>query len=311
MVGSVDDEVDLRPWLSLPAAPRAHVSRDDRDAERAPNLVEYKKKRIFDIIQIGNTEDVPSRMFDWFIVAVIILNILSRKGKVGKTRSVTEARPDVDFFQSRDEIPISDSIDKLSIQLAMVLLVYLATFLAAWGLTSGISALSEGLANTLNALIWGFNFIIGSALAVLTRVLLEKGKKAGIMTRQYQNNYLLNRISGFFFDIMICAGIASINIEDLSGLWVPFLLLAVAGGIATWLHLAFVCRAVYKDYYYEGLISMFGMMTGTISSGVLLLREIDPDLATPAAGNLVTGSTFGILLGEGPLGIDLTGLHVL
>ena len=35
-----------------------------------------KKKRIFDIIQIGNTEDLPSRAFDWFIVAVIILNIL-------------------------------------------------------------------------------------------------------------------------------------------------------------------------------------------------------------------------------------------
>ena len=34
------------------------------------------KKRIFDIIQIGNKEDVPSRAFDIFISAVIILNIL-------------------------------------------------------------------------------------------------------------------------------------------------------------------------------------------------------------------------------------------
>ena len=42
---------------------------------------------------------------------------------------------------------------------------------------------------------------------------------------------------------------------------------------------------------------MFGMLTGTISSGVLLLREIDPDLATPAANNLITGSSFGIVLG--------------
>ena len=42
---------------------------------------------------------------------------------------------------------------------------------------------------------------------------------------------------------------------------------------------------------------MYGMMTGTISSGVLLLRELDPDLKTPAANNLVLGSTFGILLG--------------
>ncbi|WP_303834877.1 ion transporter [Ruminococcus flavefaciens] len=33
------------------------------------------KKRIFDIIQIGNRDDLPSRLFDYFIVAVILLNI--------------------------------------------------------------------------------------------------------------------------------------------------------------------------------------------------------------------------------------------
>lgn len=33
------------------------------------------KKRIFDIIQIGNRNDLPSRLFDYFIVAVILLNI--------------------------------------------------------------------------------------------------------------------------------------------------------------------------------------------------------------------------------------------
>ena len=97
----------------------------------------------------------------------------------------------------------------------MILLVYLATYLTAWGLTSGIAALSPGLAKTVNTLIWGFNFIIGSALAILLRVLLERGKRSGLIRRQYQNNYLLNRLSGFFFDVMIVAGIASINLEDL------------------------------------------------------------------------------------------------
>ena len=231
------------------------------------------------------------------IVGVVILNIWSRKGLVPSSREGKEAVQDVDFFQSRDEIPVSDSIDKLSVQLAMVLLVYLATYLLTRGITSGISALSEGLANTLNTLLWGFNFIIGSALAILLRVLLEKGKRSGLIRRQYQNNYLLNRISGFFFDIMIVAGIASINPEDIRGLWLPFLLMAVVGAVVTWLHLRFVCAKVYPDYYREGLISMYGMMTGTISSGVLLLREIDPDLATPAANNLITGSSFGIILG--------------
>ena len=231
------------------------------------------------------------------IVGVVILNILSRKGKIGRTRSAAVEQPDAAFFQSRDEIPISDSIDKLSVQFAMILLVYLVTYLTAWGLTSGISAVSAGLAKTVNTLIWGFNFIIGSALAMLLRVLLERGKRSGLIRRQYQNNYLLNRLSGFFFDIMIVAGIGSINLEDIRGLWLPFLLLVIFGAVVTWVHLSIVCRAVYPDYYYEGLISMYGMLTGTISSGVLLLREIDPDLATPAANNLVVGSSFGIVLG--------------
>ncbi len=35
------------------------------------------KRRIFDIIQIGNKDDLISRSFDWFIVIIIILNILT------------------------------------------------------------------------------------------------------------------------------------------------------------------------------------------------------------------------------------------
>ncbi len=230
-------------------------------------------------------------------VGVIILNVLRKKGRIEAFSGEAEEDYDASYFHSKDEIPVSESVDKLSVQLAMVVLVYLATFLVTHGITSGIASLSEGLAGTVNTLLWGFNFIIGSALAILLRVILEKMKKKGIILRQYQNNYLLNRLSGAFFDIMIVAGIASIDIEDIRGLLLPFLLLTVIGGIVTWFHLSWVCKAVYPDYYYEGLISMFGMLTGTISSGVLLLREIDTGLTTPAANNLITGSSFGILLG--------------
>lgn len=231
------------------------------------------------------------------VVGVIILNYLARKNLIRKSSGTKSEDMTIGFYQDKNEIPVSDSIDKFSIQISMVIIVYLITFLAAWGITSGLSAISEGLAKTLNSLIWGFNFIIGAAIAMLVRVLMNAAMKKGIIERQYQNNYLLNRISGFFFDIMIVAGIASINLADLEGLWVPFILLVAAGAVVTWIHLSFVCKKVYKNYYYEGLISMYGMLTGTISSGVLLLREVDPDLATPAANNLVIGSSFGIILG--------------
>jgi ESS family glutamate:Na+ symporter len=179
----------------------------------------------------------------------------------------------------------------------MVVIVYLITFAVTAGITSGIAALSEGLAGTVNTLLWGFNFIIGSALAILLRVILDKFKDKGTIRRPYQDNYLLNRLSGAFFDIMIVAGIGTINIEDIRGLVLPFILLVIFGTITTWFHLRWVCKAVYGDYYYEGLISMYGMLTGTISSGILLVREIDPQLETPAANNLIVGSSFGILLG--------------
>ncbi|MGI5937038.1 MAG: hypothetical protein ACOX7I_09645 [Oscillospiraceae bacterium] len=232
------------------------------------------------------------------IVGIIALNILIRRGKLKKVaHEDLSGSATVDTFQDEGEIPISESIDKFSIQAALVIIVYLFTYLATKGLTELFSALSSALADTINSLLWGFNFIIGSVLAILTRILLQKLRRSKVMTRQYQNNYLLSRISGLAFDLMIVAGIASIELRELTGLWVPFILMSIAGGAVTWFYLVWVCRHVYKGYFYEGLMSMYGMMTGTISSGILLLREIDPNYETPAANNLVVGSSFAIVFG--------------
>lgn len=232
------------------------------------------------------------------IVGVIMLNVLAKKKKINPKKNREENDDlSVGYFQDKNELPVSDSVDRLSVQFALVLLVYLLTYLVTKGIAAGVSSVSEGLAGTVNTLLWGFNFIVGSAVGMFVRALLNKARKSKIIEYQYQNNYLLNRLSGFFFDIMIVAGIAAINIEELNGLWVPFILLSIAGAVFTWLFLWVVCRKVYKDYYYEGLISMYGMLTGTIGSGILLLREIDPDFATPAANNLVVGSSFAIIFG--------------
>ena len=231
------------------------------------------------------------------VIGVIILNILRKRGDIEVSENDGHEQNGADYFHADEHSDVSESIDKLSVQLAMIILVYLATYAATAGLTGGIAKISEGLAGTVNTLLWGFNFIIGSALAILLRVILESLRKKGTIRRRYQDNYLLNRLSGAFFDIMIVAGIGCIDIEDIRGLVLPFVLLVAAGTVVTWFHLRWVCKAVYSDYYYEGLISMYGMLTGTISSGVLLVREIDPQLETPAANNLVVGSSFGILLG--------------
>ena len=122
-------------------------------------------------------------------------------------------------------------------------------------------------------------------------------KKLKLMQHQYQNNYLLSRISGLAFDAMIISGIASIDFNDISGLWLPFILTITVGTFVTFVYLKIMCKIVYKGYEEEGFISMFGMLTGTISSGILLVREVDPNFKTPAANNLVSGSGMGIAFG--------------
>ncbi len=233
------------------------------------------------------------------VVGVISLNVLHRKGKIKhvKEKDYVSGSVTVDTFQDKNEIPISESVDKLSMQMAIVFLVYLLTYLLTKGIVMLLEATAPGVANTVGSLLWGFNFIVGSMIALLVRVLCGKLRKRGVMKHQYQNSYLLNRVSGLAFDLMIVAGIASIDIGDLSGHWLPFTLMAVLGGIVTYVYLYFVCKKLYPQYPYEAFYSMFGMLTGTISSGILLLREVDPELKTPASNNLVTGSSFGIVFG--------------
>ena len=50
---------------------KSEYMKKSADMKKSANL----KKRIFGIIQIGNKEDLPSRLFDYFIVAVIFANI--------------------------------------------------------------------------------------------------------------------------------------------------------------------------------------------------------------------------------------------
>ena len=233
------------------------------------------------------------------IMGVVYINILNRKKKLVRVKDKRNISGSVtvDTYQHENEIPIAESIDKFSIQVALVGMVYLMTFLLTLGIESLAGLVSEGLKNTVASFVWGFNFILGSLVAIVVRSCITGLRKTKLMTRQYQNNYLLSRISGLAFDLMIITGIASINIDDLKGYWVPFILLAVIGGVVTFLYLKIMCNKIYPNYKYEAFLGMFGMLTGTISSGVLLLREIDPEFETPASNQLVVGSSFGIAFG--------------
>ena len=229
------------------------------------------------------------------VIGVIMLNVLRRKNMIRLPEGGQSNKRTVVEDEAKNSVPVS--LDALSLQVGIVALIYFATYWVSLGLTSAITAIAPSAEGTVSQLIWGFNFIIGSALGLLFRFVTGRVRRDANGDERERANESLNRISGICFDYMIIAGIASIKLEDIRSLWVPFLLMTVLGGAVTWLYLKKICKRVYPDYYSQGLIAMFGMLTGTISSGVLLLREIDPELSTPAANQLLVGSGFAIILG--------------
>ena len=86
---------------------------------------------------------------------------------------------------------------------------------------------------------------------------------------------------------MVVAGIAAIRIEVLEGYWPILLILGVVGLFSTYFYNRFVARKLFPEYTEEQFLMMYGMLTGTASTGIILLREIDPEYKTPAADNLV------------------------
>lgn len=232
------------------------------------------------------------------IVGVIYLNFLKRKGKLkSQEQRIADNTLDVNIY-AEDEAPLCESVDKLTIQFGFVVGLYVITYLAIFGLSYlSVNYLGNFGKNTVDPLLWGFNFLIGSVVALIAKLVVSFLRKKKIMNYTYINNYMMSRISGMFFDVMIVAGIAAIDWQDLEGLLWPLVIICTVGGIVTFFYLKFICKRIFPDYEYEGFFSMFGMLTGTASTGMILLREIDPNYETPAANNLVLQQVPAIAFG--------------
>ena len=222
------------------------------------------------------------------IGGVIYLNILKRKGKI-KIETAADKKLKPEDVESENEIPMQESIDKLTIQVALIAVAYMLTY--------GAMQLLGTLLPGMRSVIFGFNFLIGVLMTTLIKAVLNLFKKAKLIKREYTNDFLMTRTSNFFFDVMVVAGIAAIRLSVLEQYWGIMLVLGVVGLVITFLYNIFVAKVLFKDYSNEQFLMMYGMLTGTASTGVILLREIDSDFKTPAADNLVYQNFPAIVFG--------------
>lgn len=233
---------------------------------------------------------------------VIYIAMLKRKCSpkvISRIESLND-EDELDYKADAREIPLSDSVDKLTIQFAIVFLAYTITYgvitvLSRLCVNSGINLLSD----TVNNLIWGFNFIFATLGGMLIKAILGGLEKKKVIKRKYTNNMMLERVSGLMFDVMVVAALACIDLSAFKEpkFIIPLVVMCLVGAIATYIYDKHVCDRLFPEYNDEAFLSLYGMLTGTASTGVILLREIDPHYKTPACKNLIFQPLWTVILG--------------
>ena len=222
------------------------------------------------------------------IGGVIHLNFLKKRGRI-KQAEQNEAALRSEQIQSENEIPMQESMDKMTVQIALIFGAYLLTYLLMYGL----GLLLPGM----KSVIYGFNFLLGVLSAALVKLGMGWLKRKHVIRKEYANTFLMTRASNFFFDVMVVAGIAAIRFGVLQTYWGVILIMGVTGLLITYAYNRIVAKTLFKDYPEEQFLMMYGMLTGTASTGVILLREIDGDFRTPAVDNMVYQNFPAIVFG--------------
>lgn len=234
-----------------------------------------------------------------FLVAglfgVFMLNYFVRKYKipVARLNQIKGLQTKELSISSVQEI---NFFDMLTVQFVWIAIIYLATFIVMQG--AGILlSLFGTIGETIASLVKGFNFLFGILLAMFFKKIILFFSRRGHRAEPLLDSYLLNNISSLFFNIMITASIMAISIQAIRKYWELLLVVAIVGAFTTYFFTIWLGRRMFLNNTTHYILAMFGMLTGTASTGLALLRGIDPDLKTDVAKNLVLGSAVAAPLG--------------
>jgi ESS family glutamate:Na+ symporter len=182
----------------------------------------------------------------------------------------------------------NEAIDSFSFHAAAVVFTYLLSYLLLLGLTKLLSfAGKAGMDLATN--LWGINFIFSSVTAIVVRKIVVLLKVDYVL-----ENETLSRLAGFSVDFMVAGSIAAISLVFVAEFWFPILLMSTVCGLMTIIVIPWLCSRMFHDYRFERMLMIYGVSTGTLSTGLALLRVMDPEFKTSVASDymLSAGLTF-------------------
>lgn len=229
------------------------------------------------------------------IVGVILLNFYVRKYKMPVERLNT-----LRGLQNREitftNIKEISFFDTLTVQVTFIAVAYTITFVVMKYTIIGLSFLGP-VGDTIASLVRGFNFLFGILVALVIKQVLQALNRRGHRAVELVDHFTMMNITSFAFTVMITSSVMAISLDAVKGYWELLLTISILGALATLWFCTWLGRKVFKLNTEHYILGMFGMMTGTASTGLALLRGVDPNLDTDVGKNLVLGSAIATPLG--------------
>ena len=235
------------------------------------------------------------------VVGVILLNYYVRKYdlNVERLRTLKGLQNRSITFTNVQEI---NFFDTLTVQVAFIAVAYATTFVVMHFTIAGLGYLGT-VGATIASLVRGFNFLFGILVALVIKRILQFLNARGHRALELIDDFTMQNVTSFAFSVMITSSVMAISINAIRDYWLLLLTMSVGGAIATLFFVTWFGQKIFRFHTRHYILAMFGMMTGTASTGLALLRGVDPNLETDVARNLVLGSAIAT-----PLGLPLMAL---
>lgn len=241
------------------------------------------------------------------IPGVILNNLAARKGWCREVTSPEEVKDKellTGLVPEKDRQPIGmetvsgSSLESLSFHISLILM----------------AGLGGWYANKYLKTIWPDvdvpTFCLALFFGYLLQAIMEFSK-----SDTYVDRKTVTSISGLCADFLVVAGMSSIKVGLVIKYAVPFALLILFGFLLCVFILLYWGPKMFKEYWFERSMFVYGFATGSLVNSILLLRMIDPQMKskameTYAVVGLLDRPMFIALIALGPVFIGTGyGLH--
>ena len=168
---------------------------------------------------------------------------------------------------------VSSNIETLGFHFAVIGVCYV--------LALGIGKLFSYLPSFLGSSMSSMMFMNGMYAAYIVKLLMKKLKIDYLL-----ENTLQGKITGWTSDYLVVFAFMAVSIQLISQWLIPIVVVCVVVTAVTFILCLYFAQRFGGNNDFERLLGLYGTCTGTVPSGISLVRIVDPNFLTTTAVEL-------------------------